>query len=64
MSDCVKIESNKKDGTHQVLLIDEVGRVLLRKQMEGFVEMSMDGYPVGLYFVVIDSEKKYKLIKK
>lgn len=64
VSDCVKIESNKKDGTHQVLLIDEVGRVLLQKQMEGFVEMSMDGYPVGLYFVVIDSEKKYKLIKK
>lgn len=63
VTDFVTVSSTDKSD-HNAMLIDELGRTLLVVSFNGSVQISMNEYISGTYFIVVDNKENFKIIKK
>lgn len=49
---------------HDAMLVDEFGRILHTVSFNGSVQISMNDYISGSYFIVVDNQERIKIIKK
>jgi len=49
---------------HDAMLVDEFGRILHTVSFSGSVQISMNDYISGSYFIVVDNQERIKIIKK
>lgn len=52
------------NATHNVMLVDEVGRILYGEKFSGSVQVPMSGCISGTYFIVVDELERFKIIKR
>lgn len=52
------------NATHNVMLVDEVGRILYGEKFCGSVQVPMSGCISGTYFIVVDELERFKIIKR
>lgn len=52
------------ESTHNVMLVDELGRVLQEEEFNGSVRVPMNGCVSGTYFIVVDEQERFKVIKR
>ena len=63
VTNIVNVSSTDK-SEHNAILVDELGRKLMIVSFNGLVQISMDNYISGTYFIVVDNQEKFKIIKK
>ncbi len=63
VTNIVNVSSTDK-SEHNAILVDELGRTLMIVSFNGSVQISMDNYISGTYFIVVDNQEKFKIIKK
>ena len=63
VTDIITVSSSDK-SVHNAVLVDELGRTLQIVSFNGSVQISMDDYISGSYFIVVDNQEKFKIIKK
>ncbi|MBO7442666.1 MAG: hypothetical protein J6T83_06270, partial [Paludibacteraceae bacterium] len=51
-------------SVHDAMLVDEFGRILHTVSFNGSVQISMNDYISGSYFIVVDNQERIKIIKK
>ncbi|MCQ2082079.1 MAG: hypothetical protein MJZ11_10505 [Lachnospiraceae bacterium] len=52
------------NATHNVMLVDEVGRILYGEKFCGSIQVPMSGCISGTYFIVVDELERFKVIKR
>ena len=63
VSDIVTVRSSDV-LPHDAMLVDEFGRILHTVSFKGSVQISMNDYISGSYFIVVDNQERIKIIKK
>ena len=63
VSDIVSVRSSDV-LPHDAMLVDEFGRILHTVSFNGSVQISMNNYISGSYFIVVDNQERIKIIKK
>ena len=63
VTDMVTVRSTGRND-HEAVLVDNLGRTLQTVPFNGSVQISMEGYISGTYFIVVDGQEKIKIIKK
>ena len=63
VTDKVTVRSTGR-ADHEALLVDDLGRTLQRVPFNGTVQISMEGYISGTYFIVVDGKERFKIVRK
>lgn len=63
VTDKVTVRSTGR-ADHEALLVDDLGRTLQRVPFNGKVQISMEGYISGTYFIVVDGKERFKIVRK
>lgn len=63
VTDMVTVRSTGRND-HEAVLVDDLGRTLQTVPFNGSVQISMNDYISGTYFIVVDGQEKIKIIKK
>ncbi len=63
VSDIVTVRSSDV-LPHDAMLVDEFGRILHTVSFNGSVQISMNDYISGSYFIVVDNQERIKIMKK
>lgn len=63
VTDMVTVRSTGRND-HEAVLVDNLGRTLQTVPFNGSVQISMEGYISGTYFIVVDGKERFKIVRK
>lgn len=63
VTDMVTVRSTGRND-HEAVLVDDLGRTLQTVPFNGSVQISMEGYISGTYFIVVDGKERFKIVRK
>lgn len=63
VTDMVTIMTSDKTD-HNAVLMDDLGRTLQIISFNGSVQISMNDYISGTYFIIVDNQEKFKILRK